>query len=76
KISRIQNYDVSQVKATARKGRVTKQDCYNYIKHAVTQVQTGKVAAIGSGVDLLDDPVLDFAKFGEIETLPISRIKN
>lgn len=74
KLARILNIDLSKVKATGRKGRVTKEDCYNYIKHAVTQVQTGKVAASGSGLDLLDDPVVDFAKFGEIETQPLSRI--
>ncbi|QIV94073.1 pyruvate dehydrogenase complex dihydrolipoyllysine-residue acetyltransferase [Allofrancisella frigidaquae] len=74
KLARILNVDLSKVKATGRKGRVSKEDCYNYIKHAVTQVQTGKVAASGSGLNLLDDPVVDFAKFGEIETQPLSRI--
>ncbi|API87364.1 pyruvate dehydrogenase complex dihydrolipoyllysine-residue acetyltransferase [Francisella uliginis] len=74
KLARILNVDLSKVKATGRKGRVTKEDCYNYIKHAVTQVQTGKVAASGSGLDLLDDPVIDFSKFGEIETQPLTRI--
>lgn len=74
KLARVLNVDLSKVKATGRKGRVTKEDCYNYIKHAVTQVQTGKVAASGSGLDLLDDPVVDFAKFGEIETQPLTRI--
>lgn len=74
KLARILNVDLSKVKATGRKGRVTKEDCYNYIKHAVTQVQTGKVAASGNGLDLLDDPVVDFSKFGEIETQPLTRI--
>ncbi|AJC48722.1 pyruvate dehydrogenase complex dihydrolipoyllysine-residue acetyltransferase [Allofrancisella guangzhouensis] len=74
KLARILNVDLSKVKATGRKGRVTKEDCYNYIKNAVSQVQSGKVAASGSGLDLLDDPVVDFAKFGEIETLALSRI--
>ncbi|KEI34778.1 dihydrolipoamide acetyltransferase component of pyruvate dehydrogenase complex [Francisella sp. W12-1067] len=74
KLARILNVDLNKVKATGRKGRVTKEDCYNYIKNAVTQVQIGKVAASGSGLDLLDDPVVDFAKFGEIETQPLSRI--
>jgi pyruvate dehydrogenase E2 component (dihydrolipoamide acetyltransferase) len=74
KLARILNVDLKKVKATGRKGRVTKEDCYNYIKHAVTQVQSGKVAASGSGLDLLDDPVIDFSKFGEIETQPLTRI--
>jgi pyruvate dehydrogenase E2 component (dihydrolipoamide acetyltransferase) len=74
KLARILNVDLSKVKATGRKGRVSKEDCYNYIKNAVTQVQTGKVAASGSGLDLLADPVVDFSKFGEIETQPLTRI--
>lgn len=74
KLARILNVDLSKVKATGYKGRVTKEDCYNYIKHAVIQVQTGKVAASRSLLDLFDDPVVDFSKFGEIETQPLSRI--
>ncbi|QLE78867.1 pyruvate dehydrogenase complex dihydrolipoyllysine-residue acetyltransferase [Francisella sp. Scap27] len=74
KLARILNVDLSKVKATGRKGRVSKEDCYNYIKNAVTQVQTGKIAASGSGLDLLADPVVDFSKFGEIETQPLTRI--
>ncbi|MCL4113096.1 UNVERIFIED_CONTAM: hypothetical protein GTU68_044190 [Idotea baltica] len=60
KLARILNVDLSKVKATGRKGRVSKEDCYNYIKNAITQVQT--------------DPVVDFSKFGEIETQPLTRI--
>ncbi|MDE5028315.1 E3 binding domain-containing protein, partial [Francisella tularensis subsp. holarctica] len=74
KLARLLYIDLIKVKATGRKGRVTTEDCYNYINHAVTQVQTGNVAASGSGLDLLDDPFVDFAKFCEIETQPLSRI--
>ncbi|MFC4893153.1 pyruvate dehydrogenase complex dihydrolipoyllysine-residue acetyltransferase [Pseudofrancisella aestuarii] len=77
KLARILNVDLSKVKATGRKGRVSKEDCYNYIKTAVTQVQSGKVASSsnsGAGLDLLPDPVVDFSKFGEIETQPLTRI--
>ncbi len=75
KLARILNVDLSKVKASGRKGRVSKEDCYNYIKNAVTQVQSGKVASnSGAGLDLLADPVIDFSKFGEIETTPLTRI--
>ncbi|MDE5020997.1 E3 binding domain-containing protein, partial [Francisella tularensis subsp. holarctica] len=43
KLARILNIDLSKVKATGRKGRETKQDCYKNIKQDVTQDQTGKV---------------------------------
>jgi pyruvate dehydrogenase E2 component (dihydrolipoamide acetyltransferase) len=75
KLARILNVDLSKVKASGRKGRVSKEDCYSYIKNAVTQVQSGKVASnSGAGLDLLADPVIDFSKFGEIETTPLTRI--
>ena len=77
KLARILNIDLAKVVATGRKGRVTKEDCYNYIKNAVTQVQTGKVAKSSNGggeLNLLADPVIDFSKFGEIEEQPLSRI--
>ena len=74
KLARILNADLSKIKPTGRKGRVTKEDCYNYIKNAVTQVQNGTAPSNGSGLDLLADPVIDFAKFGEIETQPLTRI--
>ena len=76
KVARILNVQLSSIKGTGRKGRITKEDCYNYIKNAVTQVQTGKVASSngGAGLDLLPDPVVDFSKFGEIETQPLTRI--
>ncbi len=76
KLARILNVDLSKIKGSGRKGRITKEDCYNYIKNAVTQVQTGKVASSngGAGLDLLPDPVVDFSKFGEIETQPLTRI--
>ncbi|MFT5950817.1 MAG: pyruvate dehydrogenase E2 component (dihydrolipoamide acetyltransferase), partial [Francisella sp.] len=60
KLARILNVDLSKVKASGRKGRVSKEDCYSYIKNAVTQVQSGKVASnSGAGLDLLADPVID-----------------
>ena len=74
KLARILNVDLSKVKANGRKGRVSKEDCYNYIKNAVTQVQSGAASNSGAGLDLLADPVINFAKFGEIETTPLTRI--
>lgn len=74
KLARILNVDLNKVAASGRKGRITKEDCYSYIKNAVNLVQSGKASSNGSGLDLLADPVIDFAKFGEIETLPLTRI--
>ncbi|WP_116964631.1 dihydrolipoyllysine-residue acetyltransferase [Fastidiosibacter lacustris] len=73
RLARILGIDLSRVIATGRKGRITKEDCDNYIKKAVQSLQTGQVSS-GGGLDLLPDPQVDFAKFGEIEVEALSRI--
>jgi pyruvate dehydrogenase E2 component (dihydrolipoamide acetyltransferase) len=48
------------------------------LRQAGTAAGAGKAAAkaaAGGGLNLLPWPVVDFAKFGEIETQPLSRIK-
>ncbi|OYD53343.1 dihydrolipoyllysine-residue acetyltransferase [Thauera propionica] len=74
--------DLGQVKATGPKGRILKEDVAAFIKGAMTTgVIPGKTpaaaagASLGGGLDLLPWPKVDFAKFGEIEVKPLSRIK-
>jgi len=63
--------DVAQVKGSGEKGRVTKDDVQSFVKAALSQPRGG----IGGGLQVLDMPVVDFAKFGAIEMKPLSRIK-
>ncbi|OFZ66218.1 MAG: dihydrolipoyllysine-residue acetyltransferase [Betaproteobacteria bacterium RBG_16_56_24] len=63
---------IAQVKGSGEKGRVTKDDVQLFVKAALAQPQG---AAGGSGLQVLAMPVVDFAKFGAIETRPLSRIK-
>lgn len=74
--------DLGHVKATGPKGRILKEDVAAFIKGAMTTgVVPGKTpaaaagASLGGGLDLLPWPKVDFAKFGEIEVKPLSRIK-
>jgi pyruvate dehydrogenase E2 component (dihydrolipoamide acetyltransferase) len=74
--------DLAQVKATGPKGRITQADVTAFVKGAMTSgVVAGKAAAaagapsLGGGLDLLPWPKVDFAKFGEVEVKPLSRIK-
>jgi pyruvate dehydrogenase E2 component (dihydrolipoamide acetyltransferase) len=64
--------DLSQVKGTAVKGRISKDDVQNFVKAALSQPRG---AAGGSGMQVLAMPVVDFAKFGAVESQPLSRIK-
>ncbi len=63
--------NLPQVRGSGEKGRVTKDDVQNFVKQAL--VQQG--AAGGNGLQVLELPVVDFAKFGPIETKALSRIK-
>ncbi|WP_215396770.1 pyruvate dehydrogenase complex dihydrolipoyllysine-residue acetyltransferase [Rheinheimera oceanensis] len=71
--------NLAKVNGTGRKGRVVKEDVQNYVKQLVKQVESGATAGTGSGnsmgFDLIAWPKVDFAKFGEVEAKPLSRIQ-
>lgn len=69
KFARELGVDLSRVKGSGIKGRVTKSDVQNFVKAALSQPQGA------GGISVLAMPVINFAKFGEIETKPLSRIK-
>ena len=78
KLARELGVDLSLVKGSGTKGRITKDDIKAFVKSAM-QGGAGKPAAagasLGGGLDLLPWPKVDFAKFGEIEVKELSRIK-
>ena len=59
--------DLKKIAPTGPKQRILKEDILNYIKARLAQ------AATGGGLPTA--PTVDFAKFGAIETQPLSRIK-
>jgi pyruvate dehydrogenase E2 component (dihydrolipoamide acetyltransferase) len=74
--------DINRVPGTGPKGRITPDDVRSYVKGAVAQLVSGAPAAAaapasggGGNVSVIDWPKVDFSKFGEIETKPLSRIK-
>ncbi len=67
RIARELDVDLSKVKGTGEKGRVTKEDVKAYLS------RSGDESGGGSGIPEI--PPQDFAKFGPIETRPMSRIK-
>jgi pyruvate dehydrogenase E2 component (dihydrolipoamide acetyltransferase) len=69
--------DIAQVKGTGRGGRIQREDVSDYVKHALAsgaRPVAGASASLG-GLNLLPWPKIDFAKFGEIEEKPLSRIQ-
>ena len=69
--------DLSKVAATGPKGRIIKEDITAFVNGALQATPTTAAAgpSLGGGLDLLPWPKVDFAKFGEIEVQPLSRIK-
>ena len=82
KLARELGVPLNEVKGSGPKGRITQLDLQHFTRQVMngevrTAAQQAKAPAGGSGVglDLLPWPKVDFAKFGAIETQPLSRIK-
>jgi pyruvate dehydrogenase E2 component (dihydrolipoamide acetyltransferase) len=65
--------DLTLVRGSAAKGRINKADVQNFVKMALSQPRGA--AGGGNGLQVLAMPVIDFSKFGVIESQPLSRIK-
>ena len=69
--------DLTRVSGSERKGRITRDDVQKYVKAALAGVAAPRAATGGggAGLNLLPWPQVDFAKFGEVESKPLSKIK-
>jgi pyruvate dehydrogenase E2 component (dihydrolipoamide acetyltransferase) len=68
--------DLRQVKGSGPRGRVLPADVEAFAKSpAPAAAAAPRPAAATAGLDILPWPKVDFAKFGAIETKPLSRIK-
>lgn len=69
--------DLAQVSGSERKGRIGRADVSAFVKSslAAAPATRSSASAAGGGLNLLPWPVIDFARFGEIEAAPLSRIK-
>ncbi|PJK13029.1 dihydrolipoyllysine-residue acetyltransferase [Lysobacteraceae bacterium NML120232] len=67
--------DLMKVSGSANKGRITREDVQKFVKAALAGGTGGGAVAAGGGLNLLPWPKVDFAKFGEVEVKPLSRIK-
>ena len=79
KFARELGVDLALVKGSGVKERIVQEDVQNFVKQTLaggvaTSASTSG-ASLGGGLDLLPWPKVDFTKFGEITSKPLSRIK-
>ena len=79
KFARELGVDLGLVKGSGAKERIVQEDIQNFVKQALAGGAGAsgftQGASLGGGLDLLPWPKVDFTKFGEITSKPLSRIK-
>jgi pyruvate dehydrogenase E2 component (dihydrolipoamide acetyltransferase) len=77
KFAREFGVDIKKVSGTGLKSRITKEDIQQFIKSAMSSIGlvSERSSAVNVGFDILPWPKVDFAKFGEIEYQPRTRIQ-
>ena len=65
--------DLGNVHGSGPRGRILKEDVQAFVKREIAAPRAQ--AASGVGLNLLAWPQVDFAKFGAVETVALSRIK-
>jgi pyruvate dehydrogenase E2 component (dihydrolipoamide acetyltransferase) len=76
RMARELDIDLSAVSATGPKGRITKDDLLGFLKGpATTDGQAAAAPAAAQGPGIPEVPTQDYAKFGPVETVKLSRIK-
>jgi pyruvate dehydrogenase E2 component (dihydrolipoamide acetyltransferase) len=63
--------DLSQLEGSAPRGRITKDDVQRHVKTALLAAKTPG----GAGLSIADAPDIDFAQFGAVESLPLTKIQ-
>ena len=67
--------DLGRIKGSGPKERILKEDISGFVKTALAQPAGGSGAGAGLSLGLPAWPQVDFAKFGPVESQPLSRIK-
>ena len=73
--------NLNEVTGSGRNKRILRDDVLQYVKAVLSGAATtsaakaGQTNVNGGGLDLLPWPKVDFAKFGEVEEKPLSRIQ-
>jgi pyruvate dehydrogenase E2 component (dihydrolipoamide acetyltransferase) len=73
KFARELGVDLHAVQGTGLNGRIFRSDVQKFVKSAIAA--PARTADARTGLEMAAWPKIDFAKFGEIETRPLSRIR-
>jgi pyruvate dehydrogenase E2 component (dihydrolipoamide acetyltransferase) len=70
--------DLGRVRGSGPNGRITREDVQGFVKQTLTNAPAAAPSAgstSGLGLGLPPWPTIDFARFGEIERVPLTRIQ-
>ena len=67
--------DLSLVRPTGPRGRITKEDLHAYVKAAVQKATSAPAAGVAVGSGLPTVPDQDFSKFGDVDVVKMSKIQ-
>lgn len=75
RLARELGVDLGKVNGSGRKKRIVKDDIFSHVKAVMTApAPKAAPAAGGSGFGIAPMPAIDFSKWGDIETQPLSKI--
>lgn len=78
RIAREFGVDLTLVKGTGNKGRILKEDVQSYVKYELSRPKANAGTSVASGeggLQVVSAKAIDFSKFGEVETKPLTRIQ-
>jgi pyruvate dehydrogenase E2 component (dihydrolipoyllysine-residue acetyltransferase) len=78
RIAREFGVDLSLVKGSGNKGRILKEDVQSYVKYELSRPKATAHSSVSSGaggLQVIDRKQVDFSKFGNVETVPLTRIQ-
>lgn len=69
--------DLSKVQGSGPKDRIVKEDVQQFVKYELSRPKASAAPSTGGegGLQVIAQPKVDFAKFGEVEKVPLTRIQ-
>jgi pyruvate dehydrogenase E2 component (dihydrolipoamide acetyltransferase) len=67
--------ELAGVTGSGPNNRITREDVQSFVKHAMAAAPAARKGAPALGIALPPWPAVDFAKYGPVERVPLSRIK-